>query len=179
MEVKLSHLNPVLAGLPDETVKIVKLEQVCLPVMKNHVEPPPAIRQIVSHFDFGCYALEQPTQDPDMTLALAHINPVIQQMNLPPRIVEMKRAHQLCVPIGKNQQVLPEGVRQLVEWVDFLKYRVVPAVPPPPLSLWLGHLNPLYADREPFFTALASDRLRLMVPVAKDGQLPPGGPGAR
>jgi hypothetical protein len=176
VEVKLSHLNPQLTDLPDETVKIVKLAQVCLPVMKNHVEPPPAIKQAVAHFDFACYELEEPTQDPDRTLQLSHLNPVIQQMNLPNRLVEMKRAHHLCVPIAKNNQQVPPGIRALVEWVDFLKYRVVPTVPPPPLPLWLGHLNPLYAEVDPFFTVLQPDRLRLMVPVAKDGHIPPGGP---
>ena len=179
IEVKVSHLNPQLAGLPDETVKIVKLEQVCLPVMKNNVEPPPAIKAMVRHFDFGCYALEEPTIDPDQTLVLSHLNPVIQQMNLPNRTVEMKRAHQLCVPISKNNQPVPPAVRQFVEWIDFLKYRVVPELPPAVLPLWLSHLNPLYADQEAFFTALTPDRVRLMVPIAKDGHLPPGAPAPR
>jgi hypothetical protein len=176
VDVKVSHLNPQLHDLPSEDVTMVRLEQVCLPVMKNHVEPPPVIKQFVAHFDFGCYELAEPTQDHDRTLVLSHLNPVIQEMNLPNRIVEMKRAHQLCVPIAKNAQPVPPEVRQLVEWVDFLKYRVVPNQPPPALPLWLGHLNPLYTEVNPFFAVLTPERIRLMVPVAKDGHIPPGQP---
>lgn len=32
--VDLSHLNPVLSGLPDEAVKLVALERLCVPVRK-------------------------------------------------------------------------------------------------------------------------------------------------
>jgi hypothetical protein len=170
----ISHLNPQLTDLPDEKVTMARLEQVCLPVSKNGSVLPPAIKHLVSHFDLGCYGLEGPTRDADRTLALDHLNPVIVGMGQPDHLVKMRRPHQLCVPIAKNNQPVPAGVLPYIEWADFLKYRVEPQAAIPVLPLWLTHLNPLYADRPPFFTVLEPDRVRLMVPVAKNGQLPPG-----
>jgi hypothetical protein len=66
----------------------------------------------------------------------------------------------------------------LVRWADFLKYRVeVVQGPVPPLPLWLTHINPLFAGLNPFFVVLDSQPIDLMVPVAKDGVIPPGGMG--
>jgi hypothetical protein len=179
VDVTLSHLNPVLAGLPDEDVHLVSLQQVCVPVSKNDSQLPPAIKQIVSHLDFACYELAEATSSADRTLVLSHLNPVIQAMQLPNRVVDMKRAKQLCVPVAKNNEQVPPGVRDIVEWVDFLKYRIDVAGAVPPLPLWLTHLNPLFAGLDRFPVVLGNDDLRLMVPVAKDGQLPPGQPAAR
>ena len=178
VDLHLSHLNPVLQamGVPDEDVTMGPLEQICLPVAKNNVQPPPAARALASHLDLGCYGLQEPTRDLDIPLVLTHLNPVIQAIGLPNRVVDVHRAHQLCVPIGKNAQPIPPGVLAIVRWADFLKYRVVPRDPIPPLPLWLNHLNPLYAAVAPFVTTLFADRVRLLVPVAKDGFLPPGGP---
>lgn len=180
LEVNLSHLNPQLAGLPDEDVRLVGLQQLCVPVSKNGSQLPPAIKQIVSYLDLACYELEEATPPADRTLVISHLNPVIQAMGFGNRIVDMKRAKQLCVPVAKNNEQVPPGVLQLVQWADFLKYRidVVQGVVPP-LPLWLTHLNPLFAGLNPFFTALTNQELRLMVPVAKDGQLPPGGVAAQ
>jgi hypothetical protein len=175
VDVTLSHLNPVFAGLPDETVEIGPLEQVCVPVRKNDSVLSAQVRALVEHVDLGCYHIE-PTEDADWTLVLGHLNPVIRAMGFPQRVVEMERAHQLCVPIGKNAQPIPVGIRGFVEWMDFLKYRIVPTAPVPPLPLTLTHLNPLFAGWPSWFTVLQPERFRLMVPVAKDGHLPPGGP---
>jgi hypothetical protein len=41
-----------------------------------------------------------------------------------------------------------------------------------PIPLWLHHMNPMFVDRPPFFVQLTPAQT-LMVPVAKDGQLPP------
>jgi hypothetical protein len=178
VDVKVSHINPQLVNLPDEAITLTKLEQICLPVRKNGAEPEsPAIKQMIAHFDFGCYGLAEPTSDANTTLVLSHLNPVIQQMNLPDRTVTMRRGHQLCVPIAKNNQPVPLNVQPFVQWIDFLKYRVEPTQQPPALPLWLAHLNPLYAGQDPYFTVLMPDRMRLMVPIAKDGHLPPGAPG--
>jgi hypothetical protein len=181
VDVTLSHLNPVLAGLPEEDVHLVNLQQVCVPVNKNDSELPPAIKQAASFFDFACYELAEATSSADKTLVLSHLNPVIQAMQLPNRTVEMKRAKQLCVPIAKNNEVVPPAIRDIVQWVDFLKYRidVLGAVPVPPLPLWLTHLNPLFAGLDRFPVILTNQDLRLMVPVAKDGHIPPGNPAAR
>jgi hypothetical protein len=179
LDVKLSHLNPVLAGLPDEDVKLVQLKQLCVPVRKNNSQIPPAIKEIVSHLDVACYELEQPTSDANRVIGLSHLNPVIQAMQFDNRLVEMKRARRLCVPVGKNGQQIPPAVLALVRWADFLKYRIdVVQGFVPPLPLWLTHLNPLFAGVNPFFVVLDPEQFQLMVPVAKDHQIPPGGAAA-
>lgn len=183
VDVDLTHLNPVLNGLPDEHVKITELEQLCVPVRKNNSVIPPAVQQIVSHFDFACYGLEEPTSDAGVPLVLSHLNPVIRAMQLGDRRVVLQRARQLCVPVGKDAQPIPAAASQLVRWVDFLKYNVAPqnaaAIPAiqAPIPLWLTHLNPLFDGAPQFFTVLQAP-LKLLVPVAKDGVFPPNAGGA-
>jgi hypothetical protein len=167
-----SHLNPVLANLPPEVVHLTQLEQVCVPVTKNGVVPPEPVRTAVEHMDFACYGLENPTSDANRNLMLTHLNPVLVDMGLPPHNAQMQRARQLCVPIGKAQQQIPQGVKNLVSWVDFLKYNLTPAAPLAPLPLMLHHLNPLFVDR-PSFPVVLMGQPRLLVPVAKNGVWPP------
>jgi hypothetical protein len=144
-------------------------------VAKNGVIPPEPVLSLVRHLDFGCYGLEQPTSDANRNLLLSHLNPVLVQQGLPSHVVQMERARQLCVPIGKNQEPIPDPVRARVRWVDFLKYRVTPVAGPlAPWPLVLNHLNPLFAGQQPFNVTLFGPP-RLLVPVAKNGLIPPGG----
>jgi hypothetical protein len=176
--LKLTHLNPQLAALPDEYVHVESLRQLCLPVRKNDSQIPPAVRQIVSFIDQACYDLREPTSDADRTLVLSHLNPVIQAFGFPNRVVRMERARRLCVPVAKNNEVVPPGVLALVEWLDFLKYPIdVLQGGGPIIPLWLTHLNPLFAGMERFFASLGMEERRLMVPVAKNDNIPPGGGG--
>lgn len=167
-----SHLNPVLGNLPPELVHLTQLEQVCVPVAKNGVVPPEPVRKVAEHMDFACYGLEQPTSDANRDLTLTHLNPVLVDMGLAPHNARMERARQLCVPIGKQQQPIPDGVQRLVSWVDFLKYNLTPAAPLAPIPLTLRHLNPLFAGR-PSFPVVLLGQPRLLVPVAKNGVWPP------
>lgn len=178
VDLTLSHLNPVLATLPDEHVRMKKLAQVCVPVRKNNSQIPDAVRQLVAYGDFGCYDLAEPTAPANRQLVLSHLNPVIREMGFDDRKVDMKRARQLCVPIAKNNEVLPPPVQQIQRWADFLKYDITVvqgAVPSFPLTL--THLNPLFSGVPPFYTVLQYQPLQLMVPVAKNYQIPPGAPG--
>jgi hypothetical protein len=183
VDVDLSHLNPVLSFLPDEAVTMKQLAQVCLPVSKNNTLPDDEqVLQMMRHFDMACYDLEQPTSAANTNLWLTHLNPVIQALAFGPHLVQMERARRLCVPIGKEEQPVPAGVRTRVEWSDFLKYTLSPVTPYPAIPLWLRHLNPLFVWVPPFQTVLKGftpedpgPRPTLMVPVAKNGQLPPGG----
>lgn len=178
-ELKLTHLNPVLAALPDEFVRTENLREVCFPVRKNDSEVPPAIRQIVSFIDQACYDLAEPTSEADTTLVLTHLNPVIRAFGFPNRVVEMKRARRLCVPVAKNAEVVPPAVRDIVEWLDFLKYRIeVVQGAGPIIPLWLTHLNPLFAGLDRFLAILELEDRHLMVPVAKNDHIPPNGGGA-
>lgn len=183
VDVKLSHLNPVLAALPEEQVKLTELAQVCVPVAKNNQIPAEPYREMASYFDLACYDLAEPTADVNFPLWLKHLNPVIRAMNLPDRFGYMKRARQLCVPIAKEEQEVPNGPLARLRWSDFLKYKFRPVAPIPELPLWIRHLNPLFAWVAPFLTELqAANPLfpatwpELMVPVAKNGKLPPGAP---
>ncbi|MFZ5892799.1 MAG: hypothetical protein ACOY0T_17195 [Myxococcota bacterium] len=172
VKVRASHLNPVLADLPDEDIRITQLEQVCVPVAKNGVFPPEPQRSIVKYMDFACYGLEQPTSDANRNLLLSHLNPVLQ--NLPNHIVHMERARQFCVPIAKNQQFVPQPARDIVRRIDFLKYRITPVAGPlAPWPLALHHLNPLF-DHLPPFNVVLDGPPRLLVPVAKNGVMPEG-----
>jgi hypothetical protein len=178
VEVTASHLNPELAHLADEDVKLVELERVCLPVRKNDSEPPEFARRIVRHVDTACYRLEEPSEDAETPLDLTHLNPEIIDAELPDREAKLRRARRLCVPIGKEQQEIPDDVRRYVEWVDFLQYVITPRTPGAvpafelPIPLVLHHMNPLFVEQPPFFVQLQTTR-SLMVPIAKDGVLPP------
>ena len=172
VDVELSHLNPVLSDLPDERVTMTRLRQLCVPVAKDQRLPPDPVRNFVRYFDLGCYELEEPTSDVQRELELAHLNPVLREADLADDKVRIRRARQLCVPVRKNNQDIPDAVHALVRWADFLKYRAATPEPVAPLPLDIRHLNPLFAGSPDFETVLLSP-LRLMVPVAKDHQLPP------
>src|SRR4051812_3490771 len=124
VDLKLSHLNPVLKDLPNEFVHLTELQSVCVPVRKNAAQFPPDIKTIVSFIDQACYKLEEPTSSADQRLQLTHLNPVIHAFGYEDRHVVMRRARTLCVPIAKNNEVVPPAVEALVQWADFLKYRV-------------------------------------------------------
>lgn len=170
VDVTLSHLNPQLAGLPDQDVTLVNLRQLCVPVSKQGGEIPAAVKAIVRHFDLACYQLAAPTAPANQGLTLSHLNPVIQQLGLNNRVVQMQSASQLCVPVRKNGENIPHVALQFVRLADFLKYRVQPVNGPvPALQLGLTHLNPLFDQVAPFQTVLtAQTGMNLLVPVAKD-----------
>ena len=171
--LNVSHLNPELAGLPDETVVVKELEQLCLPVAKAVVQGQPGnipyeVRRLVEHVDVACYRLEEPTQDVNFFLKLDHLNPLIQPLNLEERSVYMRRARQICLPVGKNGQQIPQDVLDVVKYVDFLRYELTPP-PHVNLPLWLRHMNPLYSWIPWFYTELYSPPAPLlMVPIAKN-----------
>jgi hypothetical protein len=170
--VNLKHINPVLQGIPDENVRLKQLKSFCSPVRKNSSQLEPAIRRLVEHLDFACYEFEELTPAANRVLTLTHLNPVVREFGFPNRVIDMKRANQLCVPVAKNQQPVPEDVKHVVEWVDFMVYHTEPQFPVPPFPLWLTQLNPLFADAPPTLTTLTTPN-RLMVPVAKNQHLPP------
>ena len=173
VDVNLRHLNPVLQDLPAEDVTLKRLRRFCSPVRKNDAQIDPAVLRLTRHLDFACYEFEDPTPSADRDLELSHLNPLVREMGFPNRHVHLERANQLCVPVGKNQQPIPEDVQRVVEWTDFMQYRfdVINPNPVPPIQLWLTQLNPLFNG---FATpALLHDPYTLMVPVAKNNTPPP------
>jgi len=174
VDLKLNHLNPVLKDLPAEFVHLTELQSVCVPVRKNAAQIPPAIKTIDSYVDQACYKLVEPTSDANVPLTLSHLNPIIRAWNFPDREVVMRRAHTLCVPIAKNNEVVPPAVLALVQWLDFLKYRVdVVQGAGPVFPLVLTHLNPLFAALPQFPVTVYNDPIHLMVPVVKNDHVPP------
>ncbi len=180
VDLKVNHLNPVLKDLPAEFVHLTELQSVCVPVRKNAAQIPPTIRTIVSYVDQACYKLQEPTSSADKSLLLTHLNPVIRAFNFDDREVVMRRARTMCVPIAKNNEVVPPAVEALVKWVDFLKYRVdVVQGAGLIFPLLLTHLNPLFAGLPPFPVTVYNDPIHLMVPVIKNDQVPPKDDNAR
>jgi hypothetical protein len=171
--VNLRHLNPVLRDLPDMNVRLKELKRFCSPVRKNFADIPDKVHRFVRHVDLACYEFEELTPPANVNLWLSHLNPVVREFGFPDRLVHVERANQLCVPVGKNQQPIPEDVLRAVEWIDLVQYELDPITPPPPpFLLWLSQLNPLFAGAPPTPTILEEPRT-LMVPVAKNNQLPP------
>ncbi|WP_250564192.1 hypothetical protein [Sphaerisporangium fuscum] len=166
----LSHLNPLFQGLPRQPILMNAPQQLCVPVAKNGVVPPPEVLALVRHIDLKCYAF---TPDPALNrkLVLRQLNPVLAT-RIPPAPVQVTYARQLCVPVFKAGDTIPPGVLNIVRWVDLEKYDILaPAIAP--VTLTLRHLDPVLGNLPPEKATLTGAR-QLGVPVAKNGQLPPG-----
>ena len=166
----LTHLNPVLGGLPAHGVRLLQPEQLCLPVRKNNVVPPAAILPLIQFLDLECWRVE-PGAHPVFGVGLQQLNPQLtgipaHGMNLIPT------PRQLCVPVRKNQQAIPAAILNIVRWVDLEKFTASPPVAIPAVTLVLHHLNPLFATFPPVPVVL-QQAAALMVPVAKNGVIPP------
>lgn len=109
--LNLFHLNPVLQSMPGvsptEDVRVVEGQQLCVPVMKNQVPPPPNVANAVSNIDLKCDVILDQTGNPlpplGVGLRLTHLNPVLLNMPLVPRDVSVlvQEPQQLCVPVKK------------------------------------------------------------------------------
>lgn len=177
MAVALQHLNPVLAGLPTQTVMVQNLQQVCVPVMKNGVVPPSGVLPFVQFLDLACYRIAAPI-GPNVPLSLKHLNPVLQQLGAPVENVVLQgaatAAQQLCVPVAKNGMIPPPAVQQLIRYVDLRCYALDPQ-PPLNFVLNLAHLNPVLQQMGlPQETVQVTTPRQLCVPVRKNNQaIPP------
>jgi hypothetical protein len=170
--LRLDHLNPLLAEqLPAREVVILSPVQLCVPVMKNGVRPPDEVLHLVSFIDLKCY-LEEPPDPMNLELRLTHLNPVLQDI-LPPDQVFVMENRELCVPVQKDDQEIPEEVLDIVRWIDLEKWDIETEPLQEPVNLRLDHLNPLLAHLPTEKVTLFQAR-HLMVPVAKNGMLPPG-----
>ncbi|REE97001.1 hypothetical protein [Thermomonospora umbrina] len=168
-QLQLSHLNPVLSGLPSTSVVITSPRQLCVPVVKNGKYPPPEVLRLVQYIDLKCYAIAQPTPI-NTPLRLTHLNPLLT--GLPDVQTTATYGRQLCVPVQKNNEPIPDDVLQIVRWLDLVKYDLV-APTQPTIPLTLEHINPTLA-RLPREQATLTSPAQLAVPVAKNGAIPPG-----
>ncbi len=107
-EIRLTHLNPLLADLPPETVEFVEWYpvQLCVPVAKNQSFPPHNVYNLIAYSDVLCYRIRGRALDTH--LWLDHLNPVLREMGLPPEFVRVGETEELCVPVAKEDVFPPE-----------------------------------------------------------------------
>jgi hypothetical protein len=171
LPLMLNQLNPIIAGLLGATTNVTVREpqQLCVPVYKNTAIPPAAVQQLVNFLDVKCYRVDSGPIPLDKKVKLTHLNPVIT--NAPETVTILAPPHQLCVPVRKNNQLIPAAVFNIVRYSDVLCYRTSGA--PLNRTLTLTHLNPLLTGLPPE-TVFATDPTKFCVPVAKNGNFPPG-----
>jgi hypothetical protein len=96
----LSHLNPLLAGFPDETAQALTPSQVCLPVQKNDVAPPAGVLAVVRAVDIEKYKLLPPGQTLTVSLTLHQLNPLFNDVADVP--VRQLTPQELGLPVRKD-----------------------------------------------------------------------------
>jgi hypothetical protein len=166
----LTHLNPVLANLPQHKVTLIRPAQLCVPVAKNHVLPPAAVLALVQFVDIECYDVD-PDPHPSFTVGLNQLNPQLTAIPAHPMTL-VSSPRQLCVPVRKNMQMIPPAILDLVRWLDLEKFAANPSVFIAPVNVQLSHLNPLFANL-PAVPVVLQEANSLLVPVAKNGAIPP------
>ncbi len=141
-----------------------------MPVIKNNVVPPDDVLKLVRHIDLKCYGI-QPNNPLGAQLSLRQLNPVLTSV-IPTHAVQVLYARQLCVPVQKAGDNIPNEVLNIVRWIDLEKFDLsAPALPQ--VGLTLRHINPVLAGL-PQEQAVLSGASQLGLPVAKNGVLPPG-----
>ncbi|MBB6472181.1 hypothetical protein [Sphaerisporangium rubeum] len=162
------HINPVLTGLPIETVTLGQREQLCVPVAKNNQNPPSPAIDFIKYIDLACYKISGTTVTTG--LVLSHLNPLFQ--GLPRTQISMNTPQQLCVPVIKNNVVPPTEILNLVSHIDLKCYSITPNTS---LSqgVSLRQLNPVLVGPIPTHGAQITFARQLCVPVQKAGdQIP-------
>lgn len=168
--LRLTQLNPQLQDVPDKSVTITRPQQLCVPVIKNGVYPPPEVLELVSYIDLKCY-LAQPQTSMDRTLKLTHLNRVLS--DLPDHYARVTYNRQLCVPVQKNNQPMSHYVYNIVQYIDLEKYDIQTPAFVTPYNLRINHINPdlTWLPTEPVTLYYGH---QLALPVAKNGVIPPG-----
>jgi hypothetical protein len=172
VSLALTHLNPVLKqlGVPQEHVTLGQAQQLCVPVAKNNLIPPADVLRVVQHIDLKCYDVNPPASL-NRSLNIRHLNPLLA--NLPSETNYVSARQRLCVPVGKNNQPIPPDVLNIIRWLDLEKFQISAPPLPSAVPLTLRHLNPLLANWPQSQVSL-SQANALLVPVAKNNQIPPG-----
>jgi hypothetical protein len=169
--INLTHLNPVLSNLPQHLVWLERPAQLCVPVGKNNVPLPPEVRALVQFIDLECYQTD-PLPHPMFSVGLTQLNPQLQDDIDPHSMTLVSEPRQLCVPVRKNAQFIPQPFLNIIQWIDLEKFAAAPVVDITPVNVSLQHLNPLFANL-PWVQVVLEHAVALMVPVAKNGQIPP------
>jgi len=172
VSLSLTHLNPVLrqAGVPVESVTLGQARQLCVPVAKNNLTPPADVLRLVQHIDLKCYDVSPP-YNLNQPLNIRHLNPLLTSLPQENNLVTARQ--QLCVPVAKNSQPIPADVLNIIRWLDLEKFQIQAPPLPSPVPLTLRHLNPLLVNWPQSQVSLLQAN-SLLVPVAKNNQIPPG-----
>ena len=104
--LQLTHLNPLLASLPQETVTFTgpTATQLCTPVAKNGNYPPDGVLPYIKYSDVLCYDVTGPSLN--MDIFITHLNPVLA--GLPTVNLGVTATQKLCVPVAKNHLFPPD-----------------------------------------------------------------------
>jgi hypothetical protein len=168
----LTHLNPVFQDLPNQNVLLGPPQQVCVPVQKDELVPPKDVLPYLQYVDWACFEISGPPLN--VTVKIDQLNPVIAKLLGPTDIVTVLNPQQLCVPVSKNNEVLPADVQNLVQYLDVECFQVTAAKPVGGQILKLTHLNPLLTSLPlEVVTFNGPTATQLCTPVAKNNQIPP------
>lgn len=184
VSLHLDHLNPIFlqVGAPPEDVLVLDPFQLCVPVAKNGVIPPPDALAFIQFIDLKCYNMQTDPTPLGLPIFLRHLNPVLQQ--LPFEFVIVQDPQKLCVPVAKTfpddtVAMPPDTILPSVQYIDQKCYRVtnVDGNPPDPINFFvhLDHLNPVFRQSPlaPSEDMLMKEPQQLCVPVSKNGDVPP------
>ena len=176
LPLHLDHLNPLFAQIfgPVDDVIVREPQQLCVPVYKNATVPPDAVRHLVESLDVKCYRVDARTPISG-TLNLKHLNPLFSTLPVDPTVLPGPTAIQLCVPVAKNKRVPDPDILPYIQFSDVLCYAAKGAALNK--NIKLTHLNPVLIEMGlPPENVLVTDSSKLCVPVAKNGNFPPGAP---
>jgi hypothetical protein len=174
VNLRLDHLNPVLINMgqqPEFNVAIGQPQDLCVPVYKNNAKPSDTSLPFIRFVDWKCYGINGPALN--LPLTLSQLNPVISGLFGPNLGVIVREPQQLCVPVRKNNSVLPAEVAKLIRWLDVKCYRIETAQVPNGQQITLTHLNPLITQPAEVVKFLNTAPTQLCMPVKKNLAAPP------
>src|SRR6185369_8552382 len=167
----LTHLNPVFRDLPAQNVLLGAPQQVCVPVQKDELVPPKDVLPYLQYVDWACLGISGPPLN--VTVKIDQLNPVIAKLLGSTDVVTVLNPQQLCVPVSKNNEVLPADVQNLVQYLDVECFQVIAAKPVGGQILKLTHLNPLLTSLPlEVVTFNGPTATQLCTQVFKNNQIP-------
>lgn len=125
---------------------------------------------VIPFLDLKCYRITDPNGNPlpplNIPLHLDHLNPLFQQLQIPPEDVLLLDPFQLCVPVAKNGFMPPPPAIDYIQFIDLACYNMQTDPTPLGLTLVLTHLNPVLRQFPPE-VPIVQDPQKICVPVAK------------
>jgi hypothetical protein len=176
-KLKLTQLNPIIAKLfgPSVAVDVGAPQQLCVPVVKNKKAPPADVLHLVQFLDVECYAVHSTQNIAGKAITLTHLNSLFTGRPPEKQTFQVPGPTQLCMPVAKDGQTPSADVLPFIQYSDVLCY---------PLGginldalLELTQLDPVMLKHKVAAEKVSVGISRtLCVPVAKNGDLPPGTP---